>query len=262
MNVSRSILTVICSLLVAQPMRAQVGQVRDPGQAYSAREALQGLLDRLDNYTNSSAYSAYLRARTREQADLIRTRLVEGDFQLGDRIVLAVEEQEALSDTFTVDQGPGLTLPTIGDIPLEGVLRSELKDHVSTQLRRFLREPIVQARALIRIGVLGGVAQPGFYTVSGEALISDAVMIAGGPTADAKINEVRVEREGVSVWEERSLQAAMVDGRTLDQLNLRAGDHIIVPQILGGLGAAQGALRSLAIILALPVAIVTLVAIF
>ena len=262
MNVSHSILTVICSLLVAQPMRAQVGQVRDPGQAYSTREALQGLLDRLDRSTNSSAYSAYLRARTREQADLIRTRLVEGDFQLGDRIVLAVEEQEALSDTFAVDQGRGLTLPTIGDIPLEGVLRSELKAHVSTHLRRFLREPIVQARALIRIAVLGGVAEPGFYTVSGEALISDAVMIAGGPVENAKIDDVRVQREGNRIWEGRVLQAAMADGRTLDQLNLRAGDHIIVPQGGGGLGGAVQGLRAMAILVALPLTIAGLFQIF
>ena len=73
---------------------------------------------------------------------------------------------------------------------------------------------------------------------------------------------MRVEREGVSVWEGRSLQAAMVDGRTLDQLNLRAGDHLIVPPGGGGLGGAQGALRAIAIIVALPVAIAGLVAIF
>ena len=54
-------------------------------------------------------------------------------------------------------------------------------------------------------------------------------MIAGGPTTNSKIDQVRIERGQQILWESQELQSAFVDGRTLDQLNLRAGDQIVVP---------------------------------
>ncbi len=246
----------------AQPVNGQAVREWDPVRAYMTREALEDLREHLEKSASSSAYSATLRARTKEQAELISRRLQVGDFQLGDRIVLAVEDQPALSDTFTVDQGGVLTLPTVGDVPLTGVLRSELKQHVSQFLGRFLREPVVQAQALIRIAIFGGVTQPGFYTVPGEALLTDAVMMAGGPASNAKISEMRIEREEARIWEGKPLQAAMVGGRTLDELNLRAGDRIFIPQRGAGLGGPDAILRALGLALALPLAIAGLVQIF
>lgn len=246
----------------AQPVNGQAVQERGPVRAYMTREALEDLREHLEKSASSSAYSATLRARTREQADLISTRLQVGDFQLGDRIVLAVEDRPALSDTFTVDQGGVLILPTIGDVPLVGVLRSELKQHISEFLGRFLREPVVQAQALIRIAIFGGIAQPGFYTFPGEALLTDVVMVAGGPAVDAEIDKMRIEREEARIWEGNPLQAAIVGGLSLDQLNFRAGDRIFIPQSGAGLGAVEGIVRTLGFALALPLTIVGLIQIF
>ena len=39
-----------------------------------------------------------------------------GEFQIGDRILLVVEGDTALTDTFTVHTGPAITLPTIGEM--------------------------------------------------------------------------------------------------------------------------------------------------
>ncbi len=233
MKLSIAIMATIGAVLVVQPMRAQNVGESGLARAYSTREALQGLLDRLDKSANSSAYSATLRARVRAQAELIRTRLAAGDFQVGDRIELAVEAQPLLSDTFVVDQGSVLTLPTVGDVSLTGVLRSELRQHVSGYLGGFLREPIVRARALIRVAVLGAVTAPGFYDVAGEALLTDAFMMAGGLTPAANVGKLRVERDQASIWEGRLLQSAIIAGRTLDQLSLKAGDRIVIPERLG-----------------------------
>lgn len=262
MKTVRMTVAAIGALLLAQPIKAQEARDWDPLQAYITREALQDLLDRLQRSANSPAYSASLRERTRGQAELIRRRLDEGDFQVGDRILLVVEDQQVLSDTFTVTQGPRLTLPTVGDVPLTGVLRSELNPRISEYLGRLLREPIVHAGALIRIAVLGGVVQPGYYTVAGEALLTDAVMIAGGPTADAKIDEIRVEREDNRIWEGEPLRAAMASGRTLDQLNLRVGDRIFIPQRGPGLGGAEASVRTMTFLIAFPLSIIGLVQIF
>ncbi len=250
------------ALLLAHSASAQQPGDWGPGRVYMTREALEDLLDRFQKSADSPAYSASLRDRTRRQAELIRRRLDEGDFQVGDRIVLEVEDQQVLSDTFTVDPGRTLTLPTIGDVPLAGVLRSELKQRVSEYLGTFLREPIVRASALIRIAVLGGVAQPGFYAVAGDALLTDAVMMAGGPTAVAKIDEMQIEREMNRIWEGRSLQTAIADGHTLDELNLRAGDRVFIPERGRGVGGGEATVRTFSVLIALPLTIAALIQIF
>src|SRR6267378_7914578 len=86
-------------------------------------------------------------------------------FQVGDRILLHVQGDSALSDTFTVVAGPALRLPAIGEISLAGVRRSDLEAHLTRELGRFLKDPVVQARALIRVSVLGEVVRPGYYAV-------------------------------------------------------------------------------------------------
>jgi hypothetical protein len=46
---------------------------------------------------------------------------------------------------------------------------------------------------------------------------------------------MHIERGGLVLWEGEELQTVLADGRTLDQLNLRAGDQIIVPALpVGG----------------------------
>src|SRR2546427_10530858 len=73
-------------------------------------------------------------------------------FQVGDRILLHVERDSALSDTFTVVAGPALRLPNIGEISLAGVRRTDLEAHLTRELSRYIKDPVVQARALIQIG--------------------------------------------------------------------------------------------------------------
>src|SRR5207249_6695292 len=89
-------------------------------------------------------------------------------FQAGDRILLHVEGDSALSDTFTVVAGPALRLPEIGEISLAGVPRANLEAHLTRELGRFIKDPVVQARALIRVSVLGEVTRPGYYAVPVE----------------------------------------------------------------------------------------------
>jgi protein involved in polysaccharide export with SLBB domain len=144
----------------------------------------------------------------------------------------------------------------IGAVSLRGVLRSELEAHLTQVIGQYIKEPVVHARSLIRLSVVGGVARPGFYFVPADAMLADALIAAGGPAPDAKVADLRVERAGKAVWEGAALQAAITQGRTLDQMQLRAGDQFVMPQ--RGHGTTYETVRTIGILLGIPVTVYTL----
>ena len=145
------------------------------------RAALTRLLDQYDAIVQSTAYSDVLRDEGRAQADIIRDRLRIGDFRPGDQIALFIGGGSAVQwDTLIVEAGPLIDVPALGPILLHGVLRSELETHLATEIGRFIQLPKVQAHALIRVSVVGG-GRSGFYVMPANLLLSEAVMMAGGP---------------------------------------------------------------------------------
>src|SRR3989449_7221517 len=150
-------------------------------------------------------------------------------FQAGDRILLHVEGDSALSDTFTVVAGPALRLPATGDTSLAGVRRTDLEAHLTRELGRYIKDPVVQARALIRISVVGEVTRPGYYAVPSDLVVADALMVAGGATKDARVDRLRILRGDASLWSGNALQTEIARGATLENLGIRAGDRIQVP---------------------------------
>jgi len=174
-------------------------------------------------------------------------------FQVGDQISLQVEGDTALSHTFTVGAGPALTLPVIGAIPLAGVQRAAVETYLTQQLGRYVKNPVVHAKALVRLSILGEVERPGFYAVPADVVMGDALMVAGGPTRDAKVGDWRVERNGERVWVGDALRQAIAQGRTIDQMNLHSGDQIFVPREVRK--DAETTWRIIGILVTLPVAI-------
>ena len=89
------------------------------------------------------------------------------------RILLLVEGEPSLSDTFTVGLGSTLILPAVGDVSLVGVLRSELQDYLARRLGQNLRDAVVRARAYVRLAEResGPIPRPaGFSWPWGDAL--------------------------------------------------------------------------------------------
>jgi protein involved in polysaccharide export with SLBB domain len=162
------------------------------------------------------------------QAESARERLANGDFQAGDRIAMVVQGEPSLSDTLTVRANQVVHLANMPDISLHGVLRSELQDYLKQQLGQYLRNPDVRAVSLVRVDVLGPVLRPGFYTAPADELVSDVVMQAGGLSPQADINRTVVRRGEVLVQPAARVQEALARGETLDQLDVRAGDAIVV----------------------------------
>lgn len=227
-----AVVLALVFLSATGPLAAQSGEpgiAWDPEGLQMNRAELETLLEELEDVQESPAYSDRLRERARTDADLIRDRLSMGDLRVGDRVLLQVEGEPQLPDTLAVEPGPAVTLPVLGRIPLRGVLRSELEDHLEEELGTFIRDPVVRAQALIRLSIQGNVGSPGFYTVPADMLVGEALMLAGGPTQSSDLDDVEIQRGERVLWSGDEIRDAMVDGRTLDQLNLRGGDQVRVP---------------------------------
>lgn len=164
----------------------------------------------------------------RTRAALIQYRLDHGDFHEGDRIVVKVQGAGGFTDTLIVRSGKRLQLPQMADLSLDAVLRSELSSKLTAYIGGYLRDPVVRATPLMRVGILGSVARPGYYYAPADLPLSDVLMLAGGPTANADLAKVSIRRRGQSIMDERNSRTALSEGRSMDMLNLQAGDEISV----------------------------------
>ncbi len=209
----------------------------------------------------SPAYSEALREQARRNAERIRERLQAGDFRVGDRVLITVEQQQALSDTFVVSAGPALVLPGVGSVALGGVLSDELQPSVRGAVQRVFRGAVVRAQRLVRVSVERGVGRPGFYDVSGESRLDDVIQIAGGPGRDGRLERITVERGRERIIGGDSVLAIVRDARTLDDLSMRDGDRIIVGERRQA-GEVERSIRAVSLLLGLPLTILSLTQIF
>lgn len=248
----QTLVVAVVALVVgfgAPPASAQDGGSWDPRGAVMTRAELDSLLARLSRASESKAYSQVLRDRSRAEAALVRERLASGDFQVGDRIMLRVDGEQALADTFLVGGERKLTLPIVGDVPLGGILRSELGPFLTKYLGDYLRDPVVHVRTLVRLSVIGGVVRPGYYLVPADTPLPDVLMLAGGPNPQGNLQDVRIDRGKERLWSGEPLRSATSSGRTIDQLNLRAGDEIVVPQ--RGTRSLQASVQTMSLVVAM-----------
>src|SRR5207249_2001066 len=79
---------------------------------------------------------------------------------------------------------------------------------------------------------------------------------AGGPTRDAEMKKLKLDRAGKTLWQGDEFRRAIAEGRTLDQLRVQAGDELIVPTSKHG--DIYGPLRFVAVLLSIPITIYTL----
>ena len=168
--------------------------------------------------------------RRRGEAAALRARLRDGDFRVGDAIVVDVVNVPQFSDTFPVRAGVVVQLPEVAPIPLSGVLRSELEPHLRRQIGRYVINPTIQAYSLVRVGVAGAVARPGFYELRPDAPVSEAVTAAGGLREYGDAMNMSVRRDGRVIIDQKALRSAVAAGATLDDLAVRPGDEVRVEE--------------------------------
>lgn len=223
-----ALLTV--GLVFCLPLQGQDGAATAGAQTVSAQRAeLDSAARRAEQEAGRSGADAGLRSRKLAEASALRERLRDGDFGVGERIYVEMRGAEVpFADTVSVRAGQMVTIGTLPEISLRGVLRSELQGHLTREVGKYVRDPKVTATSWIRVSVLGAIGQQGFYAFPADILLTDALMRAGGMREDTNLDKITIKRGGREVVSEDEARLAIREGRTLDQLDVRAGDEITV----------------------------------
>ena len=238
------------------PPRMVMLPVSGSSHVEATRAQLQALAVTTEQEAASSPDAA-TRQQKQMQATTIRARLRDGDFDVGDRVYVSIRGDSTVADTVTVRAGRMIRLQNLPDISLQGVLRSELQDYLTTQLLKYIKRPDVQTTSLVRIAVMGAVSKPGYYQLPADVALADAIMMAGGPTTTANVDKTQIKRGNDVVYSSELLGQEVAKGATLDQLNIRPGDQILIGEqhktnwaLVGSIIGITGALISTVLLIA------------
>lgn len=197
------------------------------------RAELQQALSTAERDMSSSGYSQGLRDIRRTEADAIRNRLENGDILPGDKLAVQVLQNGPYSKEYLVSPNRTITLPNGKEISVAHILRSELSDSLRARLIRLdiFTDPRVIATASIRIQLSGAIGQNGFFWAPASDLLSTVLMErGGGPGRDSDLPKSEVRRADKVIVTGPDFQAALREGRSLDQLNVQAGDEIHIAE--------------------------------
>lgn len=212
-------------LLLTVPAVVNAQQV-DPGPSHDTRRELETRRDSLTSLLQQMDVDDDRAPDIERRVADVEQRLRFGDFRPGDVVGLTVRGQDEWTGNFPVQPDQTIVLDGLPPISLVGVLHSEALEVIRGALATVLRNPVVELASQIRISVMGQVGAPGFYDVSGSLLLSDVVMLAGGPTQRAELEDLEIRRLGETIMKGNELTAR---GATLDDLGVQGGDMVFMP---------------------------------
>jgi polysaccharide biosynthesis/export protein len=149
----------------------------------------------------------------------------------GDRlgIHLGGKAQENFETMVTADGK--IYLPTVGVFSLQGLTLSQAQTLIDQRLRRFYSnynlDVVLISPKMVRVGVVGDVQAPGFYTLSALNTALDAVARALGPTPGGSLRDLQLFR-GDSVAAHIDLYDYLLRPQTRPDIMLQSGDRIFV----------------------------------
>ena len=217
----------MCVLLGAASVHAQ----RAPKETLSraTRTELAGRVSTLESRTAGSQLKAGGQVQALNELAALRKRLAVGDFQVGDRFLFTLTIDSSRTDTVVVRENNTVTVVSLAEISLDGVLRSELDGVLEAHVLRYVKNARVRTIPLTSMSISGAVARPGFYWASPERPLSDLIMMAGGPALEANLRELEVRRENSVFLKSKDSREAIIRGYSIEQMDIRSGDEVRIP---------------------------------
>jgi polysaccharide export outer membrane protein len=155
--------------------------------------------------------------------------------QPGDALIVSVWKEPELQAELLVRPDGGISFPLAGDMPAAGSTVEQLRLLIESRLQRFLPDAVVTV-AVRQIGgnyvyVIGKVNRPGQFAFSRPLDVMQALSLAGGATAYADVNDIRVLQRDNGAQHAVPFRYGEVErGRRLEQnIQLHSGDTVVVP---------------------------------
>jgi len=173
------------------------------------------------------------------------------DYVMGPGDDLTINVWGAVDSTLirTVDRNGRIVLPKVGDLRIWGLTFSQadrlIRDELARYFRGFQTSVTMGRLRTVSVNVVGEVCQPGVYTLSSLATVTNALYSAGGPTKLGSLREVRLLRSNVQVARIDLYDFLQRGDRTRDY-RLESGDTIFVPTV-GDVVAIAGEVKRPAI---------------
>jgi polysaccharide biosynthesis/export protein len=153
-----------------------------------------------------------------------------------DVLSINVWKEPDVSRSVTVRSDGKISLPLVGELQAGGQTPRQLEQDITKRLQSYISEPevtvIVTESKSQRINILGMVARPGTYMLTGSATILDAIAMAGGFKDFAKKKSIYVLRAGPDGTQKRIPfnYNEVIKGVNPEQnIKLMARDTLVVP---------------------------------
>jgi polysaccharide export outer membrane protein len=153
----------------------------------------------------------------------------------GDILQVSVWKEPDLQLQVLVRPDSAFSFPLAGDISTKGLSVVDLQEILTQRLSRYVSNPVVTVSVSEVLGnkiyVIGQVNNPGEFVVNPNVDVMQALSMAGGLTAFADTNSIKILRRT------RDRQSAMsfkyndvLKGKNLEQnIVLQSGDIVVVP---------------------------------
>lgn len=153
----------------------------------------------------------------------------------GDLLQISVWKEEDLQLEVLVRPDAAFSFPLAGDISTNGLSVVELQEELTKRLSRYISNPVVtiSVREVLgnKVYVIGQVNNPGAFVVNPRVDVMQALSMAGGLTAFASANDVKIlRRKGGQQVALSFKYNDVLKGRDLSQnIMLESGDIVVVP---------------------------------
>ncbi len=164
--------------------------------------------------------------------------LTTRSFVIGPDDVLAINvwKEPEISRTVTVRSDGKISLALVGELQASGKTPEQLQTEITQKLNPFINNPtvtvITQEIKSRRISVLGKVANPGAYPLTGSVTVLEAIALAGGLRDFAKQESIHVLRYRADGSQQRlpfNYKEVLKGNNQSQNVLLEPHDTVVVP---------------------------------
>ncbi len=167
----------------------------------------------------------------------------------GDNLIISLWGQVERELVLTIDREGKMFVPKVGEMVVWGKtlgeFRAQLRKRFETIYSEFGLSVSLGKIRSIRVYLTGEVDRPGAYTVSSLTSLYNALFLAGGPSENGSMRDIKLMRNGKPVAEV-DLYKFLLEGDNSSDVRLQSGDAIFVP-VAGPRVAIKGKIRRPAI---------------